>query len=153
MQFEGIWTPIVTPVHDDFSVNETALTETVEHSPHTEVGGTRTPYRSQTRGRQHGDHCFRQIRKEAGNPITSADPTLFQSLRQSTDHRPKVIPRDLPHLTALAEKEDGGFLPFPTKEVSREVQPCLGKPRSPQHPFSHGGLRRSLLHLDLRELQ
>ncbi len=31
MRFEGIYTPIVTPYHDDFSLNETALAETVEH--------------------------------------------------------------------------------------------------------------------------
>ena len=30
MQFEGIWTPIVTPYHADFSVNEEALAEMVE---------------------------------------------------------------------------------------------------------------------------
>ncbi|MEL7258252.1 MAG: dihydrodipicolinate synthase family protein [Pseudomonadota bacterium] len=30
MQFEGIWTPIVTPYRDDFSLNEAALAETVE---------------------------------------------------------------------------------------------------------------------------
>ena len=30
MQFEGIYTPIVTPYHDDFSLNEKALKETVE---------------------------------------------------------------------------------------------------------------------------
>lgn len=30
MQFEGIWTPIVTPYHPDFSVNEEALADTVE---------------------------------------------------------------------------------------------------------------------------
>ncbi len=30
MQFEGIWTPIVTPYNDDFTVNEEALAETVE---------------------------------------------------------------------------------------------------------------------------
>ena len=31
MQFEGIYTPLVTPYHDDFSLNEAALVETVEH--------------------------------------------------------------------------------------------------------------------------
>ena len=31
MQFEGIFTPIVTPYHNDFSLNDKALTETVEH--------------------------------------------------------------------------------------------------------------------------
>ncbi|MEM9241274.1 MAG: dihydrodipicolinate synthase family protein [Pseudomonadota bacterium] len=31
MQFEGIWTPIVTPSHDDHSINEEALAQTVEH--------------------------------------------------------------------------------------------------------------------------
>ena len=31
MQFEGIYTPLVTPYHDDFSLNEKALGETVEH--------------------------------------------------------------------------------------------------------------------------
>ena len=31
MQFEGIWTPIVTPSHDDHSINEEALGQTVEH--------------------------------------------------------------------------------------------------------------------------
>lgn len=31
MQFEGIWTPVITPCHDDFSVNEEALEEVVEH--------------------------------------------------------------------------------------------------------------------------
>lgn len=31
MQFEGIYTPLVTPYHDDFSLNEEALTQTVEH--------------------------------------------------------------------------------------------------------------------------
>ena len=31
MQFEGIYTPLVTPYHDDFSLNEGALAETVEH--------------------------------------------------------------------------------------------------------------------------
>ena len=31
MQFEGIYTPLVTPYHDDFSVNEEALAQTVEH--------------------------------------------------------------------------------------------------------------------------
>ncbi|MEM7596376.1 MAG: dihydrodipicolinate synthase family protein [Pseudomonadota bacterium] len=31
MQFEGIWTPIVTPSHDDHSINEDALAQTVEH--------------------------------------------------------------------------------------------------------------------------
>jgi len=31
MRFEGIYTPLVTPYHDDFSVNEQALEETVEH--------------------------------------------------------------------------------------------------------------------------
>ena len=30
MQFEGIWTPIVTPSHDDHSINEEALAQTVE---------------------------------------------------------------------------------------------------------------------------
>ncbi len=31
MQFEGIYTPIVTPYHDDFTVNERALKATVDH--------------------------------------------------------------------------------------------------------------------------
>ena len=31
MQFEGIYTPLVTPYHEDFSLNEGALVETVEH--------------------------------------------------------------------------------------------------------------------------
>ncbi len=31
MQFEGIYTPIVTPYHDDFTVNEPALRATVDH--------------------------------------------------------------------------------------------------------------------------
>ena len=31
MHFEGIYTPIVTPYFEDFSVNETALAQTVEH--------------------------------------------------------------------------------------------------------------------------
>jgi len=31
MQFEGIYTPIVTPYHKDFSLNEASLAETVEH--------------------------------------------------------------------------------------------------------------------------
>ncbi|MGC3937548.1 dihydrodipicolinate synthase family protein [Roseobacter sp. EG26] len=31
MQFEGIYTPLITPYNDDFSLNETALVETVEH--------------------------------------------------------------------------------------------------------------------------
>jgi 4-hydroxy-tetrahydrodipicolinate synthase len=31
MQFEGIYTPLVTPYHDDFTVNEQALADTVEH--------------------------------------------------------------------------------------------------------------------------
>lgn len=31
MQFEGIWTPIITPYNDDFSVNEAALAQTVDH--------------------------------------------------------------------------------------------------------------------------
>ena len=31
MQFEGIFTPIVTPYYNDFSLNGNALTETVEH--------------------------------------------------------------------------------------------------------------------------
>jgi 4-hydroxy-tetrahydrodipicolinate synthase len=31
MQFEGIYTPIITPYHDDFSCNEDALAQTVEH--------------------------------------------------------------------------------------------------------------------------
>lgn len=30
MQFEGIYTPIVTPYHDDFTINEDALADTVE---------------------------------------------------------------------------------------------------------------------------
>ena len=31
MRFEGIYTPVVTPYHDDFTLNEAALAETVEH--------------------------------------------------------------------------------------------------------------------------
>ncbi|MGR3513004.1 MAG: dihydrodipicolinate synthase family protein [Paracoccaceae bacterium] len=31
MQFEGIYTPLVTPYHADFSLNEAALAQTVEH--------------------------------------------------------------------------------------------------------------------------
>ncbi len=31
MQFEGIYTPVITPYHDDFSLNEAALTQTIEH--------------------------------------------------------------------------------------------------------------------------
>ncbi|MEM1362476.1 MAG: dihydrodipicolinate synthase family protein, partial [Pseudomonadota bacterium] len=31
MRFEGIYTPIVTPYHADFSLNDAALAETVEH--------------------------------------------------------------------------------------------------------------------------
>ena len=31
MQFEGIFTPIVTPYYKDFSLNGNALAETVEH--------------------------------------------------------------------------------------------------------------------------
>lgn len=30
MQFEGIYTPVVTPYHDDFSLNEAALAETID---------------------------------------------------------------------------------------------------------------------------
>ncbi|MFY9206841.1 MAG: dihydrodipicolinate synthase family protein, partial [Yoonia sp.] len=30
MQFEGIYTPVVTPYHDDFSLNEDALKQTIE---------------------------------------------------------------------------------------------------------------------------
>ena len=31
MQFEGIYTPLVTPYHADFSLNEAALAATVDH--------------------------------------------------------------------------------------------------------------------------
>ncbi|WP_299413486.1 dihydrodipicolinate synthase family protein [uncultured Sulfitobacter sp.] len=31
MQFEGIYTPVVTPYHDDFSCNEAALAQTIEY--------------------------------------------------------------------------------------------------------------------------
>ena len=31
MRFDGIYTPLVTPYHDDFTLNEKALAETVEH--------------------------------------------------------------------------------------------------------------------------
>ena len=31
MQFEGIYTPVVTPYHDDFTVNDAALEQVVEH--------------------------------------------------------------------------------------------------------------------------
>ena len=31
MQFEGIYTPLVTPYNEDFSLNEGALVETVEN--------------------------------------------------------------------------------------------------------------------------
>lgn len=31
MQFEGIYTPVVTPHHDDFSINSAAFEETIEH--------------------------------------------------------------------------------------------------------------------------
>jgi len=31
MQFEGIYTPLLTPYHEDFTLNETALKATVEH--------------------------------------------------------------------------------------------------------------------------
>ncbi|SLN44431.1 dihydrodipicolinate synthase family protein [Pseudooctadecabacter jejudonensis] len=31
MQFEGIYTPLVTPYHNDFTLNESALSQTVEH--------------------------------------------------------------------------------------------------------------------------
>ncbi len=31
MRFEGIYTPLVTPYHDDFTLNEAALADTVEH--------------------------------------------------------------------------------------------------------------------------
>lgn len=31
MQFEGIWTPIITPYNDDFTVNESALAQQVEY--------------------------------------------------------------------------------------------------------------------------
>jgi len=31
MQFEGIWTPVITPCHHDFSINEGALEEVIEH--------------------------------------------------------------------------------------------------------------------------
>ena len=31
MQFEGIYTPVVTPYHADFSVNEAALAQTIDH--------------------------------------------------------------------------------------------------------------------------
>ena len=30
MKFEGIYTPLVTPYHDDFTVNEDALAKTVD---------------------------------------------------------------------------------------------------------------------------
>ena len=30
MEFEGVYTPLITPYHDDFSLNEDALAETVE---------------------------------------------------------------------------------------------------------------------------
>ncbi|MFY0692945.1 MAG: dihydrodipicolinate synthase family protein [Paracoccaceae bacterium] len=31
MQFEGIYTPVVTPYHDDFSLNREALAQTIDH--------------------------------------------------------------------------------------------------------------------------
>ncbi|MFK7940046.1 MAG: dihydrodipicolinate synthase family protein [Roseovarius sp.] len=31
MRFEGIWTPVITPVHDDFTINEDALEATINH--------------------------------------------------------------------------------------------------------------------------
>ena len=31
MRFEGIYTPLVTPYHDDFSINKTAFGEAIEH--------------------------------------------------------------------------------------------------------------------------
>ena len=40
MQFEGIYTPIVTPYHEDFSLNEAVLAQTVEHLIAAGVHGT-----------------------------------------------------------------------------------------------------------------
>ena len=31
MQFEGIYTPVVTPYFDDFSLNRDALAQTIDH--------------------------------------------------------------------------------------------------------------------------
>ena len=39
MQFEGIYTPLVTPYHDDFTVNEHALADTVEYLINAGVNG------------------------------------------------------------------------------------------------------------------
>jgi 4-hydroxy-tetrahydrodipicolinate synthase len=39
MQFEGIYTPLVTPYHDDFTVNEQALADTVEYLINAGVNG------------------------------------------------------------------------------------------------------------------
>ncbi len=53
MQFDGIYTPLVTPYHDDFSLNADALADTVEHlvaaSVHgIIVAGTTGEYYAQT---------------------------------------------------------------------------------------------------------
>ncbi len=39
MQFDGIYTPLVTPYHDDFTLNEAALEATVEHLVNAGVHG------------------------------------------------------------------------------------------------------------------
>lgn len=55
MQFEGIYTPIVTPYHADFTLNEEALAQTVEHLIAAGVhgiitAGTTGEYYAQTMG-------------------------------------------------------------------------------------------------------
>lgn len=54
MKFEGIYTPVITPYHDDFSVNEPALEQTIEFLINSGVhglivAGTTGEYYAQTR--------------------------------------------------------------------------------------------------------
>ena len=129
------------------------LTEAIEHAARAEVRRTGRPDRAEARRREHRDHGFRQVRREARDAIAGLHAGGPQAVGDARRFAPQLAPRELPPLAALVTEDDRGSIVVAAQEIFGVVQPRIDEPARAGHAVAVlDDLRGARLRADLAEV-
>ena len=118
------------------------LTESVDDTEWSEVGGTRRPDRADRSRGEHPDHGLGTVRKQCRDAIAAPHTESDQSVAGAGNSVAQFRPGDLHRVGVLGGVDDRRGVIVTTQQVLGEVETCTGKPFRPGHCFpTHGAIR------------
>ena len=112
------------------------LAEAVEHAVDAEVGRARRPRRAEARRREHRHDRLRQVRHEAGDPVTRADAELAQPVGDACHFRAQLAVRQFTACAALVAEHYGAVVVVTREQVLGEIEPRVLEPCGTGHPVA-----------------